>query len=298
MDLQYLNELLSQEITVSNLVLVVVILVLARLMVWGINKLIHRLLKSRRIPLDSGRTQAIVQIVKYLIYFLAILTALTTIGVNLSLLIASSAALLVGLGFGLQQVFNDFLSGIFILLDGTIEVGDVIEVNSLGLAGKVIEIRLRTSIIETPESINVIIPNSKFTGERVVNWSHNDRETRFSIRVGVAYGSDVSLVRDTLKEAALSHGLVLRNPEPRVFFSDFGDSALVFDLHFWTYHHFEIKTIKSDLRYKVEAEFRRHNITIPFPQRDVYLRNYQDQTMKKEEPIGEKSTHHTSKLDK
>ena len=272
MDLESINEIFSQSITIYNLVLVVVILVLARVLFWGINKLIHRLLESRRVPLDSGRTKAILQIVKYLIYIIALVTALTTLGVNLSLLIASSAALLVGLGFGLQQMFNDFLSGIFILLDGTIEIGDVVEVNSLGLVGKVIEIRLRTSIIETPDSVNIVVANSKFTSEHVVNWSHNDRETRFHIKVGVAYGSDVSKVRQTLRESALSHGLVLRNPEPKVYFEDFGDSALVFNLYFWTYHNFEIKMIKSDLRFKVEAEFRRHNIEIPFPQRDINIR--------------------------
>lgn len=260
-----------KEITILTVVVVAAIIILARLAVWYTERVFNRLGDSKRIPMDSGRRVAIYQIFKYLIYLLAVLLILSNLNVNLSALLVSSAAIFVGLGLALQQTFADIASGIIILFDGTIEVGDMVYVNTLQLEGKVIEIKLRTSIIETLDSVSVVVPNSKFTSTNVVNLSYNDRETRFRVKVGVAYGSNVQLVRKVMRECGASHGKVLKKPEPRVRFVDFGESSLDFELLFWTIHVMEHEDIKSDLRFKIDAEFRRHNITIPFPQRDLHI---------------------------
>ena len=201
---------------------------------------------------------------------IAIAIALESIGIKLTLLIAGSAALLVGLGLGLQSVFQDFISGVVILVESTIQVNDVIEVE--GFVGRVKEIGLRTSKVVTRDDIVTIIPNSKFTTERVINWSHTKRKTRFHINVGVAYGSDVELVREVLLECAAEHEEVENTPKPFVRFIDFGNSSLDFELFFWSVNNFYVENIKSDLRFLIDKKFRENKIQIPFPQRDIHIR--------------------------
>jgi len=259
-------------VKIVNIVVALLVFVGARLSTWYFYRLFVRLGESKRIPLDQGRRLAIYQIFKYIIYGIAIVLILSNLHINLDLLIASSAALFLGVGLALQRVFEDFASGLIILFEGTVEVGDMVEINDLNLEGKVKEIRLRTSIVETPDSVSVIVPNRKFINASVINWSFNDQETRFQVEVSVAYGSDVQLVRKVLRGCANSHGLVLPNPEPRVRFVNFGDSALEFELLFWTNRTYEYLDIMSDIRFKIDAEFRRHNIHIPFPQRDLHIK--------------------------
>ena len=270
------------EITWGSFLIILGILLAARLGLWSLRKLFARINRSRRIPIDTGRQKAFLQIGRYMLYLVAFILILNTIGITVTNIVTVSAALLVGVGIGFQSTFNDLFSGIMILLDGTVEVDDVIEIDSLGLVGKVKEIKLRTSVVETPDRTIVIVPNSRFTSQNVVNWSHGDPSTRFRIKVGVAYGSNVSLVRKVLKEVAHSHGQVMQNPEPKIFFNEFGDSSLVFELLFWSKHNFEIEAIKSDLRFKIEAEFRRHDIVIPFPQRTLHLRRGEDIILEEE----------------
>lgn len=261
----------SSQVKVVNVLVALLILASARLGVWYFYRLFVRLGESKRIPVNQGRRMAVYQIFRYVIYGLAVILILTNLHINLDLVIASSAALFLGVGLAMQHTFEDIVSGMIILFEGTIEVGDMVVVDSLDLEGKVMEIRLRTSIVETLDSVSVIVPNNKFIRSSVVNWSFNDRETRFHVGVSVAYGSDVQLVRKVLRSCAASHGLVLKNPEPRVRFSDFGDSGLKFELLFWTLRSYEYLDIMSDLRYKIDAEFRRHSIRIPFPQRDLHV---------------------------
>lgn len=261
----------DSEIKVVNVVIAVLIIVAARVGLWYFYSLFVRLGEAKRIPLDQGRRMAVYQIFKYLIYVLTLLLVLTNLQINLDLLVASSAALFVGIGFALQQSFSDVMSGMILLFEGTIEVGDIIVIDELNLAGRVKEIKLRTTIVETLDSISVIVPNSQFTSQNVINWNYNDRETRFRINVAVAYGSDVALVRKLLKQSAQSHGLVLKSPEPRVRFKNFGNSSLDFELLFWTARAPEYEDITSDIRFKIEADFRRHGVRIPFPQRSLHI---------------------------
>ncbi|MEO0900120.1 MAG: mechanosensitive ion channel domain-containing protein [Bacteroidota bacterium] len=222
---------------------------------------------------DLGRRLAIYQLIRYVIYVVAIILILANLQINLSFFIASSAALFVGVGLALQSTFSDVASGIIILIERTIEVGDMVFIDSLGLEGKVVETRLRTTIIETLDGVAVIVPNAKFTNTNVVNWSFSNEDTRFRLDVGVAYGSDVNLVRKVLKESALAHNRVLKSPPPRIRFKDFGNSSLDFEILFWTRNPMYYEDIMSDLRFKIESEFRKYQIEIPFPQRDLHLRS-------------------------
>jgi small-conductance mechanosensitive channel len=186
-------------------------------------------------------------------------------------LIASISALLVGIGLGIQHFFNDVISGMVMLFDHSIKINDTVEIDN-SLIGRVLKINLRTSEILTRENIIMIIPNSHFTTERVINWTHNAKLTRFTVSVGVAYGSDVRLVEKLLVEAAMEHPEVSKEPKPFALFSNFGDSSLDFDLKFWSEHTFLIEPIKSDLRFAIDQKFRDNNVTIPFPQQDVYIK--------------------------
>lgn len=222
--------------------------------------------------LEKGKSENIYLIVKYFIYVIAITLFVESLGFNITILIASMSALLIGLGLGIQHLFNDFVSGFIILFDRSIKIGDVVEIENQ-LVGRVVKINLRTSMIITRDDVEVIIPNSKFTTENVTNWTHNSIISRFSINVGVAYGSDVELVEKLLGEAAQENALIVKKPTPIVHFVDFGDSSLDFKLYFYSEDNFRIEKIKSDLRFAIDNKFRNNNVTIPFPQRDVHMFN-------------------------
>ncbi|MDD3743918.1 MAG: mechanosensitive ion channel, partial [Lentimicrobiaceae bacterium] len=192
------------------------------------------------------------------------------IGVNLNIMLAGSAALLVGLGFGIQHIFNDLVSGIILLMEGNVKVGDIVEIEN-NIVGRVTFIGLRTSKINDRNDITTIIPNSKLINEKVINWSNEQSATRFYVKVGVAYGSDVDLVTRLLIECTTEMTTIRTEPAPFVRFNDFGESSLDFQLFFWTDEAFLSEFIKSKLRYAIDARFREHNIQIPFPQRDVHI---------------------------
>lgn len=272
-----LLEIGKVNITVLNLLLAVFCILGARVAFFVISGMLNRVMRNRN-KSDKSRTRSLLQIIRYVIFFLAFMLALKSLGVNFGIIWASSAALFVGLGFGLQNTFNDFISGIILLFEGTIEQDDVIEIN--GIVGKVNRVGLRTTTLITRDAINVIVPNAKLTGENIVNWSHKNEQTRFRITVGVAYGSDTELVISTLKLIAQEHPAVLSSPEIEVCFSDFGDSALLFDLFFWSHDIFNIEMIKGQIRYKIDLAFRRQGIKIPFPQRDLHFVSGFDPSLK------------------
>lgn len=241
---------------------------------YTLNRLIRKIFQRDKLKkrFDIGTLQTIRQIIRYFLWVISISLILETIGIKITFLLAGSAALLVGVGLGLQQIFQDILSGIAILIEGTLKVSDIVEIEG-GIVGKVKEIGLRTSKIETRDNIIMIIPNSKFVTDNVINWSHMESRTRFNVAVGVAYGSDVELVKKVLLECADKHSEVSRNPKPFVRFSNFGDSSLDFQLFFWTTHSFYVENIKSDLRFAINSIFIDNGIQIPFPQRDVHLKS-------------------------
>jgi small-conductance mechanosensitive channel len=219
--------------------------------------------------IDSSKKYSIYNLVRYFVIFISILTGLQLFGFNLSVLVAGSAALLVGLGLGLQNLFSDFISGIILLLDSSVKVHDVIELN--GMVCTVQEINLRTSIVLTRDDKYIILPNTDLTRNQLINWTHSERASRFEVTVGVDYSSDVHQVMAILKEAVDSQPAVLKVPGAFIRFTDFGDSSLNFSIIFWSEELFRVENIKSDIRIKIFELFKENSITIPFPQRVVHL---------------------------
>lgn len=218
---------------------------------------------------DTLKFVSIFQFLKYAIYLVVVLITLSAAGIDITLLITASAALFVGLGLALQDLFQDLIGGIYILLDKTLQVGDVIEVD--GRVGRVEEIKLRTTRAHTPSDKVIIIPNHKFITDTVFNYTQNRKITLEAVNVGVAYGSDVERVSEMLLKSLEGVDGVLTEPNAFVVFEDFGDSALMFSIRFFVADSFTTLITKSQIRYNIDSLFRAQNITIPFPQRDVHL---------------------------
>lgn len=262
------------NLTVGHLANVVVIYALTWIVLLILDQVLKRFFKKRKV--ETGNANAIIQLVRYLFWTIALVLMLDAVGIKLTILLAGSAALLVGLGFGLQQIFQDLVSGIFILIEGTIRVDDVIELD--GLVGKILSIKLRTSRVLTRDGIIIIVPNHKFIVDNIINWSHNAIATRFKVNVGVAYGSDVELVRNILVDCARSHKDCItkddmKSYQPFARFVEFGESSLNFELYFWSDNIFYIENTRSDLRFMIDKRFREQGVTIPFPQRDIHIKN-------------------------
>lgn len=260
-------------ITVGTIVLLLAIYIATRIILFALKRILNRIFEKRGI--DRGRRFALIKLVQYFVWTFAIVLLIQAATFQITILLAGSAALLVGLGLGLQQIFQDIVSGIFILMEGTIQKDDVVEID--GLLGKILNLNLRTSTVLTRDGIILIVPNHKFVVDNIINWSHSATPTRFKVSVGVAYGSDVDKVTDILMECTLSHDVVLKDKEnnkyPFVRFVEFGDNALLFDVYFWSIDIFPIENTKSDIRYMIDKKFREEGITIPFPQRDIHIKS-------------------------
>ncbi len=178
-----------------------------------------------------------------------------------------------GIGFGVQNITNNFISGFIITLERPIQVGDFIKIGDL--VGIVKQVGARSTEITTPDKVTIIVPNSRFLESEVINWSDGDPVSRLRVPVGVAYGSDISKVKTALLEAVKRHPEVLLRPEPEIWFQSFGDSALNFEIMVWTGEPRKQFRVKSDLNYAIEASLRRHGIEVPFPQQDLHLRSPQ-----------------------
>ncbi len=224
-----------------------------------------------RTSLDEGQRYAFSHIVGYLVYLFGLLVGLQLVGLNLNNLVLLGSAIGIGVGFGLQNIANNFVSGIIILTERPIRVGDRVDVG--GTNGDVVRIGARSTWVRTNDNVVIIIPNAEFINNRVTNWTANDRQVRFAYPVGVSYGSDPSLVRKILTEVALRHPDVLGDPKPDVLFSGFGDSSLDFQLRVWTVSRVQTPLVLgSELYYDIFAAFREQGIEIPFPQRDLHLK--------------------------
>ncbi len=220
---------------------------------------------------EKARRISLYLLVKYFLWVSSFSICITILGFKLTLLLAGSAALLVGIGFGLQNIFSDLISGLFMLFERKVKVGDIMEVDNI--VGRVHEINLRTSTLITRDGFNIIVPNHKFITENVVNWSHQTFDRRFQVEVGVSYHSDVDLVTKVILQCTEDQKELIKddNHKPYVRFQNFGDSSLLFCLMFWTNDIFHAEQVKSELRFKIFKAFRENKITIPFPQRDVHI---------------------------
>ena len=240
-----------------------------------VSRIVRRILRTRvlsRTKLDLGLQYAIARIVSYIVLVLGLLIGLETLGVNLSSLAVVAGALGVGIGFGLQNIVSNFVSGLIILAERPIQIGDRIDLGN-NTVGKVERIGARATHVLTNDNIVVIVPNSDFVTSRVVNWTHVDPRVRFRLGVGVSYSSDPHVVEKLLLEVADGNPNVLKTPAPAVVFKEFGESALNFELRVWSSEMaHSAGTLESQLNFAIWDKFKQHGIEVPFPQRDLHIK--------------------------
>jgi len=232
--------------------------------------IVYDLLSQSKI--DIGVRIAVGTIIRYIVLVIGIIVFLQSAGINLSAITVLAGALGVGIGFGLQNITNNFVSGIIILFERPIKVGDRIQLGDV--SGDVVNISMRSTTIVTNDNISIIVPNSDFISSKVINWSHTDRNIRFNFPIGVSYNEDPQEVKKLLLEVVAENKGVLIKPEPDVLFKGFGDSSLDFNLRVWTREYINRPNVlKSQIYYAVFEKFKEHNIEIPFPQRDLHIKN-------------------------
>src|SRR5262245_17250631 len=225
----------------------------------------------RRTHLAPGLQFTLGRVLGYCFLGLGIYASLQLVGINLNSLAILAGAIGVGVGFGLQNIISNFISGLIILAERPITIGDRIEVG--GVAGQVREISLRSTTVVTNDNIAIIVPNADFITHSVTNWSYQDPRVRFRIPLGVAYGTDVQNLRRLMLEVADEHPKALKEPKPELFFVGFGDSSMNFELGVWSQDMtLSPRRFRSELYYAIEKKLRENRIEIPFPQRDVRLR--------------------------
>lgn len=253
-------------------------LILSVFLLFYISSKIRKILQDKiliRYNVDVGVRQAISTIVRYVIVILGLIVIIQSTGIDLSFLTVLAGALGVGIGFGLQNITNNFVSGIVILFERPIKVGDRIElVNPAGetINGDVISISARATTIITNDNIAIIVPNSNLTTSTLINWSYNDRKVRFNFTVGVHYKENPQVIKKLLMEVATQNEGVLNSPAPDVLFDEFADSSLNFILRVWTSRYTQKPLmLKSQLYYAIHKKFKENNIEIPYPQRDLHL---------------------------
>lgn len=257
------------ELLVGNLLVACAITIGTILLLMFLRRIILRP-RIFREKIDDKRRMSIYLLTKYFVWIISVLFILQSLGFQITALLIGSSALLIGLGLGLQTIFKDLVSGLFLLFEGTMKVGDIIEAD--GVIGRVVDINLRSSELVTREDVKIIIPNSRFISDKVINWSHDVDHIRFEINVGLAYGTDVEKAISLLQEVLDNNKNVMKKPQSFVRFTNFGDSSLDFELVFWSCEMFTINTIKSDLRRQVYQKLNEHNMVIPFPQRDINIK--------------------------
>ena len=245
---------------------------------WFVSRLAGKLLRGRfldRTELDEGRKFALQRIVAYTLFVFGTLTGVHALGVNLGSIAVFSGALGIGLGLGFQTIAKNFASGMILLLERPVKVGDRVEVGNL--QGDIVTIGSRATWVRTNDNVVIIVPNSEFIEQNVTNLTLDDRNIRINIPLGVSYSSDPERVRKILVGVARSHPDVLDSPDPDVLFTGFGESSLDFELRVWTTRQVTTpRVIASELYFAVFAAFKREGIEIPFPQRDLHLRSVTD----------------------
>jgi small-conductance mechanosensitive channel len=266
----------KEDVTLASLLYLVVSLIL----LFYLSAKLRNLLQNRilaRYNIDIGVRQAISTIIRYIILVVGLAIIIQSAGIDLSFLAILAGALGVGIGFGLQNITNNFVSGLVILFERPVKVGDRIELtNPAGetINGDVINISARASTILTNDNIAVIVPNSNLISSTVINWSYNDRKVRFRFPIGVHYKEDPEKVRKLLVEVAMENDGVLKTPPPDVQFFEFGDSSLNFLLRVWTTKYIHRPGfLKSQINFAIHKKFKEHHIEIPYPQRDLHLRS-------------------------
>ena len=257
----------SISFTPKSILIVIIVFIFTSFLLKLFKRIIYRTLSNDA----KVKFKSIFSFINYFIYIIVVLITLQNIGIDVTAIFAASAALLVGLGLALQTFIQDIISGIFILVDQSVHVGDIIEVE--GQVGKVENIKLRTTRAVTRENKVLIIPNHKFLISTLFNWTENGIITKEQVTVGVAYQSDIDQVKQILLDLASKHERILKKPQPFVVFNDFGDNALIFQIYFALNSSFEANIVKSDIRHAIFNAFKEADIEIPFPQRTINFSN-------------------------
>lgn len=247
------------EIKVGTIVLVLVIVVATHLLLKVIKRIITRTLP----PNDKLKFNSIFTFIRYFVFVVLFFFVLSMVGVNVSVFLTASAALFVGLGFALQQLFQDIIAGIYMILDQSLHVGDVIAVD--GKLAKVVSVNLRATHAVTRDDRILIIPNHKFLNDIIFNWTQNGEVVRTQIEVGVYIGSDLEKVKEVLYDSVKYHPEILEDPAPIVMLDHFGDSSVRFLLHFYLNNSFDNERITSEVRFEVYRQFYRNGIQLPVP---------------------------------
>ncbi len=261
----------GHQLTLGTLIFLLILFVLLVFLTGRFRRLLVRRLLSRS-RLDASAREAIGSLFYYGVIAVGALMILQTAGIDVTTLNVVAGAFGIGVGFGLQNIASNLVSGLIILIERPVKIGDRIEVGAV--EGDVVEIRARSTTVVTNDNIAIIIPNSKLISENVVNWSYNDAKVRFNIPVTVAYDSDVRLVEQTLLEVAAENPDVLKDPAPGVRFMAFGDNGLKFELRAWstTLMHRRGKLVSS-INFAIYNRFRQRGIEMPFPQRGIHIRS-------------------------
>lgn len=233
------------------------------------NKLLNKILTNFK--LEDGLQFTLLRLTQYIVIFIGMVVAFQFIGIDLSGLAVILGFLSVGIGFGLQNITSNFIAGLILLFERPIKVGDRVTVGNT--EGDVENITIRSTTIKSLNNISIIVPNSDFITATVTNWSHGDSRIRVDMNIGVSYNSDLDLVINTLKDIAKDNHDVLPAPEPEVHLSEFGDSAWNMKLRFWIEHPQRYYYIRSEINCEIVRRFRKNNIEIPFPQRDLHIRS-------------------------
>lgn len=261
-----------QETQVSLLTLIIFLLfliafIIASRVIKGI--LLRKVLT--RFEIESGLRYTLARISQYIIVTIGVLISFQFIGINLSSLAVIFGFLSVGIGFGLQNITSNFISGLIVLFERPISIGDRVRV--AGIEGDVLEINIRATKIRTLNKVSIIVPNSEFVSSNVINYSHGDPEFRLDVNVGVSYESDLDTVVKALREVAEENNTVLKNPEPQIHLVSFGDSSWDMELRVWIPDVKRYPFVRNDINQAIVRKFREYDIEIPFPQRDLHMRS-------------------------
>ena len=256
-------------ITLGEALVIPAVAILGLLLIRWVGKVASSQMTKRNISPDAA--QIVSRAITVVGLIVLVVTILDLIHVPLTAFAFISGAIAIGVGFGAQNIINNFISGWILMWERPVRINDYIEIG--GTTGTVEKINTRSTRVRRVDGVHMLVPNSKLLEETVVNWTLVDKLLRSIVRVGVAYGSDVTVVENILRQVTTEHPLVRSEPEPQVIFEDFGDNALIFDVYFWVDSAGEksARQIRSDIRFQIDNHFRNSGVVVAFPQRDVHI---------------------------
>ncbi len=265
----------GSSITIGTLILGIILLCLSFFLANFLSRYLEKRILSKFKEMDELSRAVVNKITYYVLLLIFILFSLGVLNVPLTMLTVLGGALAIGVGLGAQNIMNNFISGIVLMVERPVRVGDVVEIAQLNLRGRVQDIGARSTKIVSINNTTIVVPNSSFLEKEVLNWTLSDRVVRSEIKVGVAYGSAAKKVKKLLLKVAGEHKKVLSYPEPIVILENFGDNNLEFHLYFYSYveNIIQLKIVSSDIRFAIDEAFCENDIVIAFPQRDLHIKN-------------------------